>query len=87
MARTRTSKPGELPAFTVDLDEDQRGKLAELQGFALANQVQASGGSVMRTLLMAAEPSLEFLGMLRTQVDKEKEAWRAKRSTVTRRKK
>ena len=68
--------------FTMELNDDEREKLSALQGYCIANGVPASGGTVMRTLLMnIPDNDVSFLGMAKRQAAIEKE-----RSVAIRRK-
>ena len=79
----RVVKPGPHkiePPFTIEMDPAEKDKLHSLQIFCQANRIAASKGCIMRTLLDNAQESLEFLGMVRLQAEREKAAMMEKRS-------
>jgi hypothetical protein len=65
-----TKKKKEKP-FSVMLLE-QATKLDELTSYCTANNVRCGKGQVVRMLLEAAENNLEFVGLMRARVEKEK---------------
>ncbi len=67
----------EKHVFSFQTDAAVADKVGELVGYCKSNGVRASDGLVMRSLLLSAEASPDFLGLVRARVESEKQARRA----------